>query len=94
MFVRGRRVLVPSLTVLVSGVRVLLRFVVLAGIVEMGGLKMMMGRSLMIGGRLMMMLARRMLGLCRHDVVPLAFSEEPNPDRNSDRIRLPSQCPT
>jgi hypothetical protein len=90
MFVSGRRVLMSSLTVLVSGVRVLLRLVVLACIVEVSGLQMVMGRGLMMGGRLMMMLARRMLGLRCHDVVPLDFSEEPHPGRNSDRMRVPS----
>ncbi len=69
MFLGGRRVLVPLLTVLVSGVGVHLGLFVLAYIMEMGGLVMMMGRGMMMGGRLMVMLAGRMLGFC-HDVVP------------------------
>jgi hypothetical protein len=58
MLVRGRRVLVPLLAVLVSDVGVLLRLVVLVEIVEMRRLEMVMGRRVVMGGRLMVMLAR------------------------------------
>jgi hypothetical protein len=47
---------------------VLLRLLVLAKVMMMGGLVMMMGGGVVMSGGLMMMLARRMLrGLC-HDV--------------------------
>ena len=84
MFLGGRRVLVPLLTVLVCGVGVRLGLFVLAYVMEMGGLMMMMGRGMMMGGRLMVMLAGRMLGLC-HNLVPSYLSEEPYPGRSFDR---------
>jgi hypothetical protein len=66
MFLRGRRVLVTLLAILVCGLGVLLRVLVLADIMEVGGLEMMMGCGRMMSGGLMMMLARGMLVL-RHD---------------------------
>ncbi len=65
------------LAVLVSSLGVILRVLVLAHVMKMGGLKVMMGRRLVMGGRLMMMFARRMLVL-RHDVAPVEFSGQPH----------------
>ena len=70
MFVGGRGVLVSLLAVFVSRFGVLLRLLVLAKIMMMGGLMMMMGGGVVMSGGLMMMLAGRMLrGLC-HGAFP------------------------
>ncbi len=62
----GRGVLVRLLAMFASRFGVLLRFVVLAKIMMMGGLVMMMGGNVVMSGRLTMMLARRMLWGLRH----------------------------
>ncbi len=98
MLFGGRRVLVPLLTVLVSGFGVRLGLFVLAHVVEMGGLVMMVGRSVMMCGRLMVMLTSRMLVFC-HDSVPSDRFEKSCPalastDRGSQPqvLRLAALC--
>ena len=56
--------------VFVSSVCMLLRLILLAKLVMMGGLMMMMGGSVMISGGLMMMFDSRMLRRLRHVVFP------------------------
>jgi hypothetical protein len=71
MFVSGRRMFVPGPAVLVSSLSMLLRLLVLAKIVVVGGLVMMMSGSVVISGGLMMVLTGRMLwGLCQIEFPP------------------------
>ena len=93
MFLGGGRVLVTMLVMLVRGLGVILRVLVLAHVMEMGGLEVVMGRRLMMGGRLVMMFARRTF-LLRHDVAPLEFSGEPHPTAVSVWRRFPSRRST
>jgi hypothetical protein len=70
MFVCGRAVLVSMLAMFVRRFGVLLRLLVLAEVMMMGGLMMMMcGRMVMSGGLMMMFTARMLRGLC-HGAVP------------------------
>ena len=69
MLESGRRVLVPLLAMLMRGLGVLLRLLVLAEFIVMGGLVVMMGGGMVMGGCLQMMLAGRVLGFC-HGAVP------------------------
>jgi len=62
MFVRGRARLVRLGAVLMSSGGVDLRLFVFAGLMEVGGLIVVVGGGLMMGRRFVMMLARRMLG--------------------------------
>jgi hypothetical protein len=71
MFVGGRAVLVSMLAMFVRRFGVLLRLLVLAEVMMMGGLMMMMGGGVVMSGGLMMMLAGRMLrGLCHLRILP------------------------
>jgi len=84
MLESGRRVLVPLLAMLMRGLGVLLRLLVLADFMVMGGLVVMMGGGMVMGGCLQMMLAGWMLGFC-HGAVP--------PDRiEKTRFRLQLSC--
>ena len=69
MLESGRRVLVPLLAMLMRGLGVLLRLLVLADFMVMGGLMVMMGGGMVMGGCLQVMLAGRVLGFC-HGAVP------------------------
>jgi hypothetical protein len=53
-----------------------LRLFMFAGLVEVGGLIMVMGSGLMMGRRFVMMLARRMLGVCHSAVSFCLFGEK------------------
>jgi hypothetical protein len=80
MFVSGRRMFVPGPAVLVSSLSMLLRLLVLAKIVVVGGLVMMMSGSVVISGGLMMVLTGRMLGgLCHIEFPPQPIRENALP---------------
>ena len=68
---RGRRMLVRVLAVLLSRGGVLLRRFVLANVVLMGGRMMMMRGGMMVSCGVMMMLARGMFRWLRHLELPL-----------------------
>ncbi len=65
----GRRVLVALFAVLASSLGVLLRFFMLANVMQMRGLEMMVGCCIVMSSSLMLMLARGMLVL-RHGDAP------------------------
>jgi hypothetical protein len=69
---------------LMRGLGVLLRLLVFAELMVMGGLVVMVGGGMVMGGCLQMMLAGRVLGFC-HGAVP--------PDRvEKTRFRLQLRC--
>jgi len=77
VIVSRRRMLMGKLAMVFSCFGVFLRVFVFAKLMMMGRLMMVMRGGVMVSGGGLVMLARRMLGRFRHDVVLLPESGQP-----------------